>query len=207
MEAPTLEIDDLVYQKIMHWVNKSDFEVSGLGKIVQQDNGLFVVTEAVLLPQENTATSTDIEPEDVGKLMYELRDTPGELRWWWHSHGDMDVFWSGTDRKTIEDLAAPGWFLATVFNKKEEMRSALALGAPFNVLVDDIDTYVWRQHSKALTDQWDQDYDTNVENKKYTMYKGAGGPRVYYSPAMTDGMTWSEEYDAVQLALAKGKLP
>jgi hypothetical protein len=46
----SIEIDEFVYQKIMHWVNKSDFEVSGLGKIeVDKERNVIRVIDAILL--------------------------------------------------------------------------------------------------------------------------------------------------------------
>src|SRR5512135_244863 len=73
-----VHIDRSVYQKIMHWVNKSDFEVSGLGKVILE-NGVLRVVEAILLSQTNTRTTTEIEPQDMGKAMFLLKDTPGML--------------------------------------------------------------------------------------------------------------------------------
>ena len=96
MEAKVI-IENEVFRKIMHWVDKSDYEVSGLGTLTCDENGVFRVKSAMLLPQKNGTTHTDIEAEDVGKLMYALKDQAGELRFWWHSHVNMGVFWSGTD--------------------------------------------------------------------------------------------------------------
>lgn len=81
-----VEIDEMVYQKVMHWVNKSEFEVSGLGKVVidPERPNILQVVDAMLLDQENGTSSTDLKPESICKAMYELKDTPGELKWWWH---------------------------------------------------------------------------------------------------------------------------
>src|SRR5687768_16700469 len=117
-------IDQEVYQKIMHWVNKSNFEVSGLGNVILEEGGIMRVVDAIMLPQKNGHTHTDIEGEDAAKAMYLLRNAPGDLKFWWHTHVDMDVFWSGTDRDTIRKIGAGGWFLSTVFNKKNQTRSA-----------------------------------------------------------------------------------
>jgi len=133
-------IESMVYHKIMHWVNKSSYEVSGLGKITYKD-GRITVIDAILLPQKNGSAHTDIEGADVGKAMFLLKDTPGDLRWWWHSHVNMDVFWSGTDRDTIDKITQGGWFVSTVFNKRHEMRSALSMVSPLPLgFIDNIPT-------------------------------------------------------------------
>jgi hypothetical protein len=101
--------------------------------------------------------------------MFQLKDSPGDLRWWWHSHVDMDVFWSGTDMGTLKQLGMGGWFAATVFNQKNEMRSAFVQSAPVRLIADQISTKVtnqfdpWAKHRE----QWDEDYDENVEIKTF----------------------------------------
>lgn len=168
-------IENLVFQKIMHWVNKSNYEVSGMGLITRHDN-ILVVTEAMLLPQTNGRAHTDIEPEDVGKLEFQLKDMPGQMKFWWHSHVDMSVFWSHQDRETQKDLAAGGWFLSTVFNKKREMRSAICMQKPIPLFIDDIKTEVIQYLDKELTDEWDASYDLNVTVKTHDQaWRGARG--------------------------------
>jgi len=161
--APKVVIDELVYQRIMHWVNKSQYEVSGLGKVVVED-GVVRVVAAYLLPQKNSQTSTDIEAADVGRLAYETRDEPGELRFWWHSHVNMQVFWSGTDLETINQLGAHGWFVHTVFNKRNETRTAISMGDPFPAMIDNITLHIEHQIDSNLIAQWDKEYESKVTN-------------------------------------------
>ena len=147
------------------------------------------VVEAMLLPQTNGSTHTDIEPEHVGKLMFKMKDTPGDLRFWWHSHVNMNVFWSGTDTATIEKLGAEGWFLSTVFNKRKEMRSAYysAKGAstPWgdqSLFLDELTTIIPDFVSDKAAD-WDAQYAENVKigftsvsRSPYLGYNGTGWP-------------------------------
>ncbi len=160
--APKVIIDDLVYQKIMHFIDKSSVEVSGLGKIVITGNGDIRVVDAMLLPQRNTATTTDIKPEDVGKAMFLMKDAEGDLRFWWHSHVNMPVFWSGTDQDTIVKLASGGWFVSTVFNKKREMRTCIATSEPFLGVIDDVRTEISRTLDSQLMASWDKEYQEKV---------------------------------------------
>jgi len=157
-------IENTVYQKIMHWINKSEYEVSGLGKIIYS-KGRIQVIEAMLLPQKNGSTHTDIEGADVGKAMFLLKDSPGDLRWWWHSHVDMPVFWSGTDKDTIDKISQGGWFVSTVFNKRNEMRSCLNMVSPLPLgMMDDIPTRPIQFIDDKLIKAWDEDYEKNVTN-------------------------------------------
>lgn len=145
-----VHIDALVYRKIMHWMNKAgNYEISGLGNVFyDKEDHVLRVTDVYLLEQENTGSTTDISEKAVGKLMYQHHllqkkgEIEGELRFWWHSHVDMGVFWSGTDRETIIQLGQGGWFLSTVFNKKEEMKSCVFMTDPMKLFTDDLPTLI-----------------------------------------------------------------
>lgn len=163
-----VEIEEEVYHKIMHWIDKADGEVSGLGKITME-NGIFRVTSAILLKQENTSVTTDIDAAAVGKAMFELKDEPGHMNWWWHSHVNMEVFWSGTDMDTIHEFGNQGWVLATVLNKKRETRSCyFQKGTGFipSILIDDIPTRTIFMASEETFEQWDKEFTEKVDEKK-----------------------------------------
>jgi len=187
-------IEDLVYQKIMYWVDKAgNFEISGLGNVIVED-GNIIVTDAILLTQENTSVETDISGEDISRAMYHLKDCPGELKWWWHSHVDMDVFWSGTDLATIEELSSQAWFAATVFNQKREYRSAFSQIAPVKMLVDDIETVIKRNIDRNLVDLWEKEFDEKVTVKTISVITSA---RDYSSYDVDSGVhrgEWWKEY-------------
>ena len=166
-----LVIEDSVYQEVMWYVRHSDHEVSGLGTVTVQPSTktgeptILRVKRVFLLPQSNTSTHTEIDAEAVGKLEYQLhRDkTPGELRWWWHSHVNMGAFWSGEDRATIAELSEHGWYCATVFNKRAERLSAFAQGVgPIPLTLYKIDDTVERMLPTKRVKAWQERFDANV---------------------------------------------
>ncbi|MHA1169636.1 MAG: hypothetical protein ACTSRU_17550 [Candidatus Hodarchaeales archaeon] len=75
-----------IYQKLMYYVMATTDEISGLG-ICAWDNESIRVEEIFLLKQENTSASTELDDEEVSKLMNQLirngKDVSG-LRFWWH---------------------------------------------------------------------------------------------------------------------------
>jgi hypothetical protein len=154
------------WQKIMCWVNESNFEVSGFGTVeIKKDH--LLVTEVFLLKQENTSAETELDAEAICKLEYECHQAgvKAPLKLWWHSHVDMAVFWSGTDMKAIKQIGSQGWMVATVFNKKEETRSAIYLSDPFPIFEDDIDTSVEEDlPSQAMMKKWKDEYKEKVSN-------------------------------------------
>ena len=188
----SVEIDPMVYQKVMHWVNKSDFEVSGLGKIVvDPERNVIKVIDAILLKQENTHSTTDLDAQAICKAMFQLKDTPGDLRWWWHSHVNMGVFWSGTDEATMKELGMGGWFSATVFNQKYEYLSAYIQAEPIRLIDADVTTRVTTDLPKDVTEEWDKQYDDNVTEKSFrTIYPSSwepGAHGVYVSSKTVGG--------------------
>jgi hypothetical protein len=177
---PNVIIDQEVYRKIMHWVNKSHMEVSGLGMVRVEKDGILRVVSAMLLPQKNGSTHTDIEAEDVNKALFSLRESEGDLRFWWHSHVNMAVFWSGTDMDTIKKIGAGGWFLSTVFNKRNELRSAFyavdGLKTPWGVsphFIDELETTI-QAETNPLAALWDKEYEDNVTSS-YTPHTSHWG--------------------------------
>lgn len=172
-----------IYTKIMYWVNKSNLEVSGFGKVVfSKEDNFFYVKDVYLLDQLVGSAHTDIDPTALGKLMYESREVEGDLNFWWHSHVNMDVFWSGTDKETIEEIGKQGYCLATVFNKKYEMRSALCFKASgmfgdTTVFKDEMKTVIYDTIPEETKTAWDNQYTSKVkeEKPKVTSYHGGAG--------------------------------
>jgi hypothetical protein len=163
MTQYSVRIDNLVYQKIMHWIDKATGEVSGLGKLtIDKETGVIDIKSAILLKQSNTGTSTEIEAEAIAKAMYETRNDEGHLNFWWHSHVNMNVFWSGTDLDTIRDIGKQGFVVATVFNKKREMLSCLYRKGDDifpETFIDGLDTKIVDFIDNTLIEQWDKEFD------------------------------------------------
>lgn len=175
IEEPRIVFDQIAYHKIMHWVTKCPDEISGLGKVIRQEDGSFLVNEVMLLDQQNTGGSTEIDAQSVAKAMFVLKDTPGSLNFWWHSHVNFDVFWSRTDTDTIQELSQHGWFLASVFNKRFEQKNAFACNVALTddpkdrlkIFLDDIRHTTRTFLPKETFAEWDTDYDKHVKKKTY----------------------------------------
>lgn len=188
-----LKIPHAVYEKVMHWVNKAEgLEISGFGKVVRcKETNTFTVVDAYLLEQEGGAAHTDIDDKSLARLMYQTKDIEGDLRWWWHSHVKMACFWSTTDTDTIKQLGANGWIVATVFNQKYEMRSALCYVTESDFgtdtqMWDEVPTTIMDKPEDARIPLWDEEYQANVKRKTY--------PSV--GPSLLQGYTWDHEKGA-----------
>lgn len=166
---PKVIIPEKVLHKIMYWVNKSPVEISGLGR-VKLDKGVYTVLDAHLLEQENTATTTDIDAAAAAKLMFQMKDEDGYLNFWWHSHVNMGVFWSGTDTTTIREFGAHGFCLATVFNKKGERKSAYYQGGTDfypETFIDNLETIITREVDTEKEKIWEAEYKLKCKETKF----------------------------------------
>jgi hypothetical protein len=172
-----------VYDQIMYYVNKTNFEISGLGAVEIID-GFPVVTKVYLLDQENSAAETEMDGEAITKLMYEhhISGHPGELKFWWHSHVNMSVFWSTTDMTTIGELTENGWFIHGVFNKDYDYKFAYTTNDPCPIMVDDIEMEIDENlvnssilsilgdlavENKKLEGEYDSEFAAKVTIKTY----------------------------------------
>jgi proteasome lid subunit RPN8/RPN11 len=176
-----------VHAEIMHYVRSSKVEISGLGRIEKDSEGNLVVTKVYLPKQVNGPTSTDIDQEDVSRILFESRADKGALNFWWHSHVDMGAFWSGTDMATIKQFGGKGWLLASVFNKRGEYQTALyRAGDDFfpEVFLDKIETRFEYIPTKDQKDAWDAEMTARCSTQSYqtTYYQG----RQTYAPGLWD---------------------
>src|SRR5690606_22060280 len=109
----------------------------------------------------------------LGKAMFKMKDNPNGMKWWWHSHVNMNVFWSGVDMSTIRGLGQQSWITATVFNKKAEKKSAFyqlssLMGMAHEMFIDDIPTSVQRYYDPDVINQWEEEFKETVKDRKFT---------------------------------------
>lgn len=169
IKNPEVRIQDMVYKKVMHWVHKCPEEISGMG-VVQVIDGHPTVTEAFLFKQQNTGASTELDGGEIADMLYDMHAAKiqGDLRWWWHSHVNMSVFWSGTDKDTINQLGSNGWISATVFNKRNEVKSAILTSQPLKIFLDNVPTVIQSALPAEITAAWDKSYEEKVFTRKYS---------------------------------------
>ncbi|HUV84235.1 MAG TPA: hypothetical protein VMV86_00915 [Methanosarcinales archaeon] len=163
-----LYIDPECRKKLQYWADAATGEVSGLG-LVENEDGKMVVREVFILEQECTGSETELDTEAIAKLMTELLQNdkdPSKLKFWWHSHVNMGVFWSGTDDECAETLSSEFAF-STVVNKKGESKTRLDLYEPFRITVDNIRLLEITAEDENLKKQCEQDVKDKVKEKTW----------------------------------------
>ncbi len=145
--------------------------MSGFGSLDwNAETATYTVKDVVLLKQEVGRTSTEIDPIALGKVMYQMKDEPLGLKWHWHTHPNMRVFWSGDDMEIIRSLGQRGWIIATVFNEKGDHKSAFytateVMGQAHDIFKDDLPTEVVRFFPRSFFKQLDEEYDACVKEE------------------------------------------
>jgi len=162
--------------KIWHWVRMATGEVSGLG-LVDVIDGQMVVSDVFLPKQECTSADTDLDQQAVAQLMMELDNEGvdlGKLRFWWHSHADMEVFWSGTDTGTMQELSGGDTFLLSmVVNKKHDRKLRVDMFNPFNMILDNLGASVLDLSDEELKEECKKAFDENVSEGYSGYYSGS----------------------------------
>lgn len=114
------------YIKIRSFVDSTDLEISGYGKS-HLDGDKIIVDDIIIVKQKCSGTVTDLDDESTMKFFKSKLDSGEEIKnWniWWHSHVNMGVFWSETDKKTAEDYCSNNpYIISIVTNKRREIKA------------------------------------------------------------------------------------
>jgi len=146
-------INHEIMKKIKYYIDISDVEISGLGLVEERGNSNFVISDVFLLKQKNTGTSTELDQEDISKLIEKLISEgkdPSKLRFWWHSHVNMKVFWSGTDLNCIEGLCLDKYLFSLVMNKTNEYLMRFDINEPVKTTVEGIIIQILEENDEEL---------------------------------------------------------
>jgi|GEM_PF-4574476 len=130
-------ITDEAYLKLQAYIDLCEYEISGMGKVKIVDENTVLVEDVRLWKQKVTGTTSDLDQDTEPLFINELLasgENPNDWKLWWHSHADMNVFWSPTDIGTIKEIMKVGvdgkrsgldFLLSIVGNKKAEFRARI----------------------------------------------------------------------------------
>lgn len=139
--GPRVLMAPSVHERLWLYIDAARQEISGLGRVVQRGNDLEVV-EVFLLKQRSNGSETTLDDAAIASLIGTLGDQgidTAELRFWWHSHGESEVYFSPQDERTINAFGAYNdWFLSMVGNRRGELRFRLDIFEPFRIPADDL---------------------------------------------------------------------
>jgi len=179
-QSPVIQIDLLVKQKLDLYIKHCSEEISGLGRVIRQ-NGKIIITDIILLKQECTSSSSDLDEKELDEFVLsevEQGRPIEDLKLWWHSHVNMSAFWSSTDTGTIEKLKN-GWCLSIVGNKRGEYKTRVDLFEPFRYCFDDLPLEIIAPADSTLEEAIKTEIEEKVSTRSYNT--GSNFRSAYYT--------------------------
>lgn len=199
MIKTTVYISPIALEKIRFWVKRAAaMEVSGFGTVMALPGGVAYVNDVILLKQTNGTAHTEIDADDLNRAQYELRASPGTFNFWWHSHGNGSVFFSGTDDATIHRLGSNGWLIASVFNTADECRTCIYSANPIAVYSssESVELKAYYGATNEQQTQWENIYKEKVTEEKLSK-KASRRLRRGLRTADTWGDSASDDFSAL----------
>jgi len=135
-DFPWIITSNLAYEKMWHYVDIADEEISWLGSVEEiETSGQsdYFIKDVFLLRQENGAASTEITEQGLVDLVQELLKLPNgnklyqEIRFWGHSHVNMETQPSSQDERQMELFEQSGhqFFIRAILNKRGKISFTL----------------------------------------------------------------------------------
>jgi hypothetical protein len=120
--APVVYFSDVAWCKLWIIVDQCQKEVGWYGTVDKLPSGDYMIEDIFVPEQTVSGVTTDIEPEALGELALQLEQQgidSSRLRYWGHSHVNMEVSPSATDEEQIEEyLDDCDWFIRGIHNKR-----------------------------------------------------------------------------------------
>ena len=126
-------IDAEALERIWQWTELAKGEVSCLGQVTDD----LLVHDVQLFDQVCTQASTELDQQALAKFLGR-HPAPEKVRLYWHSHGNLSVFWSAQDDSCIDGLANESFLVSIVVNKKHDVKCRVDFFQPVRLTVDDV---------------------------------------------------------------------
>ena len=163
--GPKLYLPFDVQTRLGYYARGTSKEISGLGEIsFDLKEQAMRVEQLHLLEQECSGSETTLKPEALHAflLAYTQNGANAErLRFHWHSHCAMSVFWSSTDDTFCQGWQGP-WFVALVTNHKGEYLARLEIRDPFTMTLP-MPVFLEQYHDPVLAASIQAEIDQKVK--------------------------------------------
>lgn len=179
------------WRMLMAYVDLAETEITGFFDVdYDATQHAFIVGKVYLVEQEAGAAHVEMDEDVIGDFSFQLISQGVDQlpRGWWHSHVNMDAFFSTTDYNTIDrDFSNDSFTLSIVLNKKRKYKATAVIWerTPYNIIAkpikfDDLEVVV-------QYDTWKIPVSLEKEVKKKVKTK----PVVVYTPKDAPSYTGS----------------
>lgn len=164
-----INITEKALKKLRYYVDDCDTEISGLGKVHMTENG-FEIYDIELLQQTVTMINSSIGAEDLAKFMFDkinAGESIKDYKVWWHSHVNMESYFSGLDEQTIEQSTEYPFLISIVSNKRNEDKVRLDIYDPIRLTLT-VELNVILEEDKVLKEKCQQEIQEKVKTNFLT---------------------------------------
>lgn len=162
-----IKIKRKAYLKLKYFIQECDSEISGFGKI-RKRRGEFEVYDIEVLAQTVSGVHATIKPEDLVKFMTEKMQggqSTEDYKVWWHSHVNMQVFFSTTDVQTIDESTEFPYLVSIVGNKKEEYKARVDVYEPLR-MTEEVELEIEGLEDNKLKEECAEEVKEKVKKEK-----------------------------------------
>lgn len=161
-----LIIPNTIHKKLFAFVNMAKGEVAGFMDVeFDPTQESFIAGDIYLLEQEATTGDVEMKEESIAKLMEELiaQGKTQMPQLYWHSHGSMGVFFSGTDTQTIAESKNDSFTVSMVVNRSYQTKAQVNLWKPFP-MQEDLEVVL---EQDKIPDEWVEEFVTKVKEEVF----------------------------------------
>ncbi len=147
-------LSDNAWTKLCAYVDNCELEIGGLGKITT-DGKDFFVSDVEIFTQTVTSAFVNLSAETLAQFQVEkmkAKESLVDYKFAWHSHAKMGVFWSQTDKDTMDGSTEFPWLVSLVINHKHEMLARLDIFKPVHVHLDAVPVEIYREVDQTIVD-------------------------------------------------------
>ena len=152
MDKPIVKIKEEAWDKLWQYIMAVQGEISGFGhayinseRNIESTDHSIIIEDIFIVEQESGGAHTKLKEEAIHKyLADEMRLAVKEerrarkLNLWWHSHGRMGTFWSGTDTGTMDSFSNSDWKIHIVGNREQSYLCRVIAYKPIRHDWDDV---------------------------------------------------------------------
>lgn len=214
VKKPIIFIDAETYLEILLIVQKATKEIAWHCLVKQLDSNNpkekhFYVYKVLMYPQQVSGTFVNVNEEELYKWNETLDDeTFNHIRFQGHSHVNMGVFASGTDRATYDNLTnllqKDDFYIFMIFNKRLETYVELA-DTEQDILFEtaDIKVHIVDKQLNKIEEKIDNDIKTYISDLPATIISKTYSKSSYYNDSLYGNYEYEYEEPANTLTTIK----
>jgi len=165
-----LKITREAYLKLRYFTEFCETEISGLGKVRQISQETLEIYDIEILEQRVSMAHSNLDEDALAKFLYQKvsnNKNVSDYKVWWHSHVDMEAFFSPIDDRTIESSTEFPYLISIVTNKRGHDQVRLDIFKPLRLTIP-LEVELSLEEDKELKEKCQIEIEEKVK-KRWTI--------------------------------------